>query len=62
MCQQRVTEGEVLQALRSQGIASVEQADAVVLETDGSFSVIARSEEGGPASALRDVRADAERG
>jgi uncharacterized membrane protein YcaP (DUF421 family) len=38
---ERVTEGEVRAALRSQGHASVAAIDAVILETDGSFSVIA---------------------
>ena len=37
---ERVTEGEVLAALRASGIGAVEDVDAVVLETDGSFSVI----------------------
>lgn len=36
----RVTEGEMLAAVRSQGEASLEEVEAVVLETDGSFSVI----------------------
>ena len=37
---ERVTREEVLQALRSQGVAAIEQAEAVVLETDGTFSVV----------------------
>ncbi len=40
MCQSRVTEGEIRAAVRSQGVASVEDVEAVVLETDGSFSVV----------------------
>ncbi len=36
---QRVTESEVRQAARSQGVANLESA-VVVLETDGSFSVL----------------------
>jgi len=40
MLRERVTEEEVRAALRSQGIAAVESVAAVVLETDGSFSVI----------------------
>lgn len=39
MRSQRVTESEVRQAARSQGIADL-QGSAVVLETDGSFSVL----------------------
>jgi uncharacterized membrane protein YcaP (DUF421 family) len=36
----RVTEEEVRAAVRSRGVPDVAQAEAVVLETDGSFSVI----------------------
>lgn len=39
MCSQRVTESEVQQAARSRGIADLTD-QAVVLETDGSFSVL----------------------
>lgn len=52
---QRVTRGEVRQALRSQGVGAVEDVTAVVLETDGTFSVIPRSS-AGSRSALLDVR------
>jgi uncharacterized membrane protein YcaP (DUF421 family) len=51
---ERVSEQEVLAAVRSEGLARVEDAFAVVLETDGSFSVIAEGAE--PPSALRTVR------
>lgn len=37
---ERVNKGEVLQAVRSQGFSSLENVEAVVLETDGSFSVL----------------------
>ena len=51
---QRVSEEEVLQAVRQQGFASVADVHAVVLETDGSFSVIgSASKDGDPA--LRNV-------
>lgn len=40
MKKERVNEGEVLQAMRSQGLSSLEEVAAVVLETDGSFSVL----------------------
>lgn len=50
----RVTEGELLAAMRSQGQATLESVEAVVLETDGSFSVIARREQPG-SSALAGV-------
>ena len=52
---ERVTEGEVLAALRANGIGAVEDVDAVVLETDGSFSVI-KNLSHSTASALKDVR------
>lgn len=40
----RVTEDEVHAALRSAGVAALEDAEAVVLETDGSVSVVRRGE------------------
>jgi len=55
MREARVTEGEILAALRSGGIASLREAGAVGLETDGSFSVIRELEPGGD-STLADVR------
>jgi uncharacterized membrane protein YcaP (DUF421 family) len=51
---ERVTLAEVRAAVRSSGAARVEDVDAVVLETDGSISVIARVGEP-PHSALADV-------
>ncbi len=39
---QRMTEDEVLSAVRSQGLPSLEQTQAVILESDGSLSVISR--------------------
>ncbi|KST70003.1 DUF421 domain-containing protein [Mastigocoleus testarum] len=53
--QERVAEGEVLAALRSNGITAIEDAQAVILETDGSFSVIQQLGNG-YASALKDVK------
>ena len=52
---ERVAEGEVLAALRANGIRATEDADAVVLETDGSFSVI-KNLSSSTASALKDVQ------
>ncbi len=40
----RVTEDEVRAAVRSAGLPMLEVVEAVVLETDGSFSVVRRSE------------------
>lgn len=52
--QERVTESEVKAALRAQGITAIEDVEAVVLETDGTFSIM--KERGSSASALEDVR------
>lgn len=51
---QRVTPGEVRQAVRAGGFGGLEEIDAVVLETDGSFSVIPRSK-AGSGTALVDI-------
>jgi uncharacterized membrane protein YcaP (DUF421 family) len=37
---ERVTEEEILSILRSNNVATVAQADAVVMETDGSLSIL----------------------
>lgn len=46
----RVTEDEVQAAIRSAGIGSLYKVQAVVLETDGSFSVVERGEVGAGSS------------
>lgn len=51
----RVAKGEVLAAIRLSGCGSIEAVDAVILETDGSFSVIENLDLTA-ASALRDVQ------
>jgi len=51
----RVTEAELMAAVRKSGLASFEQVRAVVLETDSSFSVI-KEPEPAPEDALRNVR------
>jgi len=38
----RVTEDEVRSAIRSSGLSAMDEVDAVILETDGSFSVVKR--------------------
>lgn len=43
---ERVTPGELYSAIRAQGIARLADVAAVVLETDGSLSVIARPADG----------------
>jgi uncharacterized membrane protein YcaP (DUF421 family) len=47
---ERVVEAEVLAAVRQQGSASLDAVDAVVLETDGSFTVIKRADREEPAA------------
>jgi uncharacterized membrane protein YcaP (DUF421 family) len=50
---ERVTESEIRAALRTHGITALEDAEAVVLETDGSFSVLKKG--GASSSAMSDV-------
>lgn len=50
----RVTHGEICAAVRAAGYASLDDVEAVVLETDGSFSVV-RSADGTRASSLGDI-------
>jgi uncharacterized membrane protein YcaP (DUF421 family) len=46
----RVTEDELKAAVRGEGMAMLDEVDAVVLETDGSFSVVRRGADSGPSS------------
>ena len=55
MKKQRVAKSEILAAVRASSIGSLEKVEAVVLETDGSFSVIKKSQNGESNSALEDV-------
>lgn len=48
MRRERVVEEEVLTAVRQQGLASLDQVEAVVLETDGSFTCVTRTEQSEP--------------
>lgn len=52
MKKERITEIEILQAIRSSGSGSTSEAKAVVLETDGSLSVISSE----PKDALENVK------
>lgn len=54
MRRERVTEEELRAAIRARGIAAVEDVEALVLETDGNFSVVSRTDE--RPTALRDVQ------
>jgi uncharacterized membrane protein YcaP (DUF421 family) len=40
MKRERVRKEELLQAIRSDGFSHLQEVEAVVLETDGSFSVL----------------------
>lgn len=52
---ERITENEILAALREQGLSDVSEIAAVVLETEGSLSILPQLASGSP-SALRDVQ------
>ena len=54
MADERVTEDEIAGVIRSAGIGRIEEVGAVVLETDGSLSVIRRTD--GPLTALANVQ------
>jgi uncharacterized membrane protein YcaP (DUF421 family) len=58
MKNERVTEDELHAALRAQGLGNVADAAAVVMETDGSLSVIPKPERDAPLDVLRHVRGD----
>jgi uncharacterized membrane protein YcaP (DUF421 family) len=51
---ERVSRDEALAAIRSGGSGDLSQIDALILETDGSFSVIATAQQ--PATAVRVVK------
>jgi uncharacterized membrane protein YcaP (DUF421 family) len=53
MRRERVNRHEVVQAMRQQGFASEEDVEAVVLETDGHFSVLGNPGEGAESTLAR---------
>ena len=55
MKRERVSADEILAAVRSFGIASLEDVEAVVLEADSSFSVVSHAGDGKTNSALLNV-------
>lgn len=55
MRKQRVAESELRAAIRSAGVASLESVEAVVLETDGSLSVVGPPPDGQSASSLSHI-------
>ncbi|GGB37077.1 hypothetical protein GCM10011505_18150 [Tistrella bauzanensis] len=40
MARERITEGEILSAVRANGAEGIEAVSAVILESDGSISVL----------------------
>ncbi len=56
---QRVTPDEVTAAIRGQGFADEKNVEAVVLETDGSFSVLSSPQNGVERSTLENVEGGA---
>lgn len=54
MRHERVIEAEILAAVRSGGVTHLEDVEAVVLETDGTFTVLPKAEKG-EADVLRNV-------
>lgn len=55
MKKHRVSRAEILAAVRSSSISSLDNVRYVVLETDGSFSVIKKSDDSPDSSALENV-------
>lgn len=50
MRQARVVEAEIRQAVRSAGMASLDEVEAVVLETDGTFAIVKRADGASPSA------------
>ena len=59
MKEERITEDEVLAIIREKGFSTTENIDAVVLETDGSLTVIKSVEDFSDGS-LKTVKSDGE--
>lgn len=55
MRRERVEHGEILAVIRRNGILDLDAVEAVVLETDGSFSVLAQSDKPISRSSLRNL-------
>lgn len=52
MEKERIVTDEILQSIRSEGFASLDEVLAVILETDGKLSVVGQSDD---ESALKDI-------
>ena len=55
MRRERIDRDEILAAVRNKGIAALDEVGAVILETDGSFSVLPRSPHPKGETSLSDV-------
>lgn len=55
---ERISKSEVMAAVRNRGFSNLEQVEAVVLETNGSLSVIHAIDPNHPATALEGVEHD----
>lgn len=55
MRQERVTKDEMLAVMRQNSVANIEEAEAVVMETDGTLSVIRQSDKN-DTSVLQNVK------
>ncbi|MGF1605075.1 MAG: DUF421 domain-containing protein [Rhodothalassiaceae bacterium] len=55
MRRERVTEAELMSALRSNGLARFDQAQWVIFESDATFSVFPKQERTQPPTALKNV-------
>ena len=55
MKKERILESEIYQASRTQGFASMEEVEAVILETDGSISILPKEDVGKNQSTTNDV-------
>jgi len=62
LARERITEGELRTALRQQGLGSLEQAEAVVLEPNGKFAVVKRDSAGDGAALASLVTERGDRG
>ena len=55
MKKERIRESEIYQASRTQGFATMEEVEAVILETDGSISILPKEDVGKDQSTMKDV-------
>ncbi len=55
MRKERVEHGEIMAVIRRDGIIDLEKVEAVVLETDGSFSVLPRPDKAVISSSIGDI-------